>query len=61
MLMYMHAVMSFLFFVALLSPAEKGLTSRLSCVLCFVTSSLQCYNVLSDILVKNESCIPLER
>ena len=25
------------------------------------TSSLQCYSVLSDILVKNELCIPLER
>ena len=24
-------------------------------------SSLQCYSVLSDILVKNEICIPLER
>ena len=24
-------------------------------------SSLQCYDVLSDILVKNELCIPLER
>ena len=24
-------------------------------------SSLQCYSVLSDILVKNELCIPLER
>ena len=24
-------------------------------------SSLQCYSVLSDILVKNEFCIPLER
>ena len=28
----------------------------MSCV-----SSLQCYSVLSDILVKNELCIPLER
>ena len=27
----------------------------------FNISSLQCYNVLSDILVKNELCIPLER
>ena len=26
-----------------------------------VISSLQCYSVLSDILVKNELCIPLER
>ena len=26
-----------------------------------VNSSLQCYSVLSDILVKNELCIPLER
>ena len=26
-----------------------------------VTSSLQCYSVLSGILVKNELCIPLER
>ena len=26
-----------------------------------VWSSLQCYSVLSDILVKNELCIPLER
>ena len=25
------------------------------------TLSLQCYSVLSDILVKNELCIPLER
>ena len=25
------------------------------------TPSLQCYSVLSDILVKNELCIPLER
>ena len=25
------------------------------------TSSLQCYSILSDILVKNELCIPLER
>ena len=25
------------------------------------SSSLQCYSVLSDILVKNELCIPLER
>ena len=25
------------------------------------TSSRQCYSVLSDILVKNELCIPLER
>ena len=24
-------------------------------------SSLQCYSILSDILVKNELCIPLER
>ena len=24
-------------------------------------TSLQCYSVLSDILVKNELCIPLER
>ena len=30
-------VMSCLFFVALLSPAAKGLTSWLLCVLCFVT------------------------
>ena len=28
---------------------------------CFVISSLQFYSVLSDILVKNELCIPLER
>ena len=31
---------------------------------CFTTvkiSSLQCYSVLSDSLVKNELCIPLER
>ena len=27
----------------------------------FNKSSLQCYSVLSDILVKNELCIPLER
>ena len=27
----------------------------------FDMSSLQCYSVLSDILVKNELCIPLER
>ena len=27
----------------------------------FDISSLQCYSVLSDILVKNELCIPLER
>ena len=27
----------------------------------YKTSSLQCYSVLSDILVKNELCIPLER
>ena len=27
----------------------------------FYNSSLQCYSVLSDILVKNELCIPLER
>ena len=26
-----------------------------------LNSSLQCYSVLSDILVKNELCIPLER
>ena len=26
-----------------------------------IISSLQCYSVLSDILVKNELCIPLER
>ena len=25
------------------------------------TTSLQCYSVLSDILVKNKLCIPLER
>ena len=24
-------------------------------------SSLQCYSVISDILIKNEICIPLER
>ena len=30
-------------------------------VLDLVISSLQCYSVLSDILVKNELCIPLER
>ena len=29
-------------------------------ILVFI-SSLQCYSVLSDILVKNELCIPLER
>ena len=28
---------------------------------CFDISSLQCYSVLSDILVKNKLCIPLER
>ena len=28
---------------------------------CVYFSSLQCYSVLSDILVKNELCIPLER
>ena len=27
----------------------------------YCKSSLQCYSVLSDILVKNELCIPLER
>ena len=27
----------------------------------FTKSSLQCYSVLSDILVKNKLCIPLER
>ena len=27
----------------------------------FAILSLQCYNFLSDILVKNELCIPLER
>ena len=27
----------------------------------FDKSSLQCYSVLSDILVKNELCIPLEK
>ena len=27
----------------------------------FKSSSLQCYSVLSDILVKNELCIPYER
>ena len=26
-----------------------------------MNSSLQCYSVLSDILVKNELCIPLEK
>ena len=26
-----------------------------------IISSLQCYSVLSEILVKNELCIPLER
>ena len=29
--------------------------------LIIVISSLQCFSVLSDILVKNELCIPLER
>ena len=29
--------------------------------LCNEISLLQCYSVLSDILVKNELCIPLER
>ena len=29
--------------------------------LILVISSLQCYSVLSDILAKNEICIPLER
>ena len=29
--------------------------------ICDYISSLQCYSVLSDILVKNELCIPLER
>ena len=28
---------------------------------CGAISSFQCYSVLSDILVKNELCIPLER
>ena len=28
---------------------------------CRNKSSLKCYSVLSDILVKNELCIPLER
>ena len=31
-----------------------------TCVLC-ILSSLQCYSVLSDILIKNELCIPLEK
>ena len=35
--MLVCVVMSCLFFVALWSPAEKGLTSWLSCVLCYVT------------------------
>ena len=30
-------------------------------ILIVITSSLQCYSVLSAILVKNELCIPLER
>ena len=30
-------------------------------VLSYYRSSLQCYSVLSDISVKNELCIPLER
>ena len=36
-LMLVCVVMSCLFFVTLWSPAGKGLTSWLSCVLCFVT------------------------
>ena len=66
-------MLSLLFVAALWSPAGKWLTSWLlfmviHCV--FVAfpygilgqmSSLQCYSVLSDILVKNELCIPLER
>ena len=35
--------------------------TRLNCVYLHDNSSLQCYNVLSDIVVKNELCIPLER
>ena len=35
--MLVCVVMSCLFFVALWSPAGKGLTSWLLCVLCFVT------------------------
>ena len=53
-----------LFICALWSPAGKGLTAWLSFAVSnceFVISSLQCYSVLSDILVKNELCIPLER
>ena len=32
-----------------------------SCERALDSTSLQCYSVLSDILVKNELCIPLER
>ena len=33
----------------------------LTCICVAYKSSLQCYSVLSDILVNNELCIPLER
>ena len=48
--MLVCVVLSCLFLVALWSPAEKELTSLLSCLLCFVTFP----NVLVHIRIKGE-------
>ena len=49
-------VLLLLTFCLLLHPLWESVI-----VLCFVVCYFQCYSVLSDILVKIELCIPLER
>ena len=48
-------------FVVLCPGAHKGSEDRAQLKVSSDRPSLQCYSVLSDILVKNELCIPLER
>ena len=47
-----------IYFNAFFLGTDKDYTAQ---SVCKNNSSLQCYSVLSDILVKNELCIPLGR
>ena len=55
-----HAIQCNLGFIGLLC-LKYILLDKMQTGKTLVSSSLQCYSVLSDILVKSELCIPLER
>ena len=48
-------------FILLINVKMPSIVGIFTCISRIYKSSLQCYSVLSDILVKNELCIQLEK